>query len=196
MQNKNLKTMYMSAKQLGIESFLVDLRHLCAHGQVMPSLDVFRRTSDYCLNWLHTFYWTREVETIKNATVDDIRLKTTIEFEEKVFAMFIVYDLVTEAMYRRYRYVDDLNANENIQPEQLEALKAYSATIRSTKLSVILTHITNELTALARGESRVRGSGKLFCQVIFRATFFIETAGRFNTEKCIWSRFHKPFCFS
>lgn len=172
--------MYMSAKELGIESFLVDLRHLCAHGQVMPSLDVFRRTSDYCLNWLHTFYWSREIETIQNATVDDIRLKTTIEFEEKVTRMFTVYDLVTEAIYRRHRYVDDLNADENIERDKLGPLHVYSEIIRSTKLPVILTRITNELTALARGESRVRGSGKLFCQVIFRATYFIETAGRFN----------------
>lgn len=186
--------MYMSAKQLGIESFLVDLRHLCAHGQVMPSLDVFRRTADYCLNWLHTFYWTREVETIQNATVDDIRLKTTIEFEEKVIRMFNVYDLVTEAMYRRYRFVDDLNADENIEPEQLGDLQLYSKTIGSSKLSVILTRITNELTALARGESRVRGSGKLFCQVIFRATYFIETAGMFNIP-FLWP-ISNHFCFS
>lgn len=186
----------MSAKQLGIESFLVDLRHLCAHGQVMPSLDVFRRTADYCLNWLHTFYWAREVETIQNATVDDIRLKTTIEFEEKVIKMFKVYDLATEAMYRRYRYVEDLNKDENIETDQLIALQVYSTSIRSTKLSVILTRITNELTSLARGESRVRGSGKVFCQVIFRATYFIETAGRFNMVIFLRILFQIPICFS
>ena len=34
-------TMYKSAYFLGIDSFIIDLRHLCAHGKQTPNLEVF-----------------------------------------------------------------------------------------------------------------------------------------------------------
>lgn len=176
MQSKFLKTMYMTAKELGIESFLVDLRHLCAHGQVMPSLDVFQRTAVYCLNWLHTFYWKREINLIQNATVEDVRQKSFVEFEETVIELFTIYDSATEALYRKHRLVSDIDATK-MDPIYLDHLIAYADYNGNERLSIIVTKITNELTELASKQSKTRGNAQLYCEILFRSKYFIETAG-------------------
>ena len=177
MQNKYLKTMYMTAKELGIESFLVDLRHLCAHGQVMPSLDVFRRTATYCLKWLKDFYWNREINAIQDADVNDVRLKSAVEFEEGVRGLFTVYDAATEAIARKFKYIEDI-PGDCIEASYLESLRACGILYRTRRLAVIVTNVTNDLTALASRESKVRGNGQLFCDVLFKSRYFIETAGK------------------
>lgn len=178
MQNGQLKTMYMTAKNLGIDSFMVDLRHLCAHGQVMPSLDVFRRTADYCLKWLHSFYWTRELETICDATVQDFRLRSTVEFEQKVRELVFGYDATMAALHDHKRFIGDL-VGGNWDEQTIFQLQDCAANIKCSKLTVILTHFTNELGQLAGGrESKVRGNGRIFCQTLFGSgQNFIELAG-------------------
>lgn len=180
MQNGHLKTMYMTAKNLGIDSFMVDLRHLCAHGQVMPTLEVFRRSADYCLKWLHSFYWTRELETINDASVQDFRLRSTVEFESKVREIVAGYDGTMAALHSRKRFISDLKAVDNDE-ETILQLQECAATIKCSKLTVILTHFTNELGQLAGRECKVRGNGRIFCQTLFGSSGknLIELAGEF-----------------
>jgi len=43
-QGHNMTSMYETARELGLQSFIVDLRHLCAHGQELPPVEVLRKT--------------------------------------------------------------------------------------------------------------------------------------------------------
>ena len=41
------------AKELGIPSWIVDLRHRAAHGSSCPSLPLLREAAEFCLKWLY-----------------------------------------------------------------------------------------------------------------------------------------------
>lgn len=179
MQNRNLKTMYITAKELGIESFLVDLRHLCAHGQVMPSLDIFRRTANYCFHWLEGYYWKREIEAIQDATIRDVRLEKFVRFERNIKELFTVYDAATEVMHKKCKLTTDIDQTM-LDEEYRDSLNAYSMKIRNNKLSAVVTLVINELTEIASKENRVRGNAQLYCDVLFQCKYFIDTAAKYT----------------
>lgn len=89
---QNMKTMYETAAELKLRSFVVDLRHMCAHGQDMPSIEVLRSASKYCLRWLEEFYWRNQSKSMQNVDVQDICAKDTSSFEQKVWKFLQLYD--------------------------------------------------------------------------------------------------------
>ncbi|XP_055845705.1 uncharacterized protein LOC129911793 [Episyrphus balteatus] len=91
-QTQNMKTMYETAKELNLRSFVVDLRHMCAHGQDMPSIEILRSASKYCLRWLEDFYWKSQSNSMQNVDIRDIRSKDTTSFEQSVWKLFQLYD--------------------------------------------------------------------------------------------------------
>lgn len=106
-------TMYDKAKELGLPSFLVDLRHTCAHGQVMPSLQILSNATNCCFKWLHKFYWSKQKEYISNVNFEHITsIENVVKCENEL--MSLTYTLDT-AIYI-YMY------NENIQIEDIKRL--------------------------------------------------------------------------
>ncbi|KAJ6642527.1 Esterase SG1, partial [Pseudolycoriella hygida] len=181
MQGRNMKSMYNTAKELGIESFLVDLRHLCAHGQVVPSIDVFRRSATYCMKWLHDFYWEHGLNNFHDVFAQDVRVKASIDFENQLKSLIKVYDVTCEAMHRKYKIVGDVDGNLDNASYQL--LEDYSSKFKRNKLSLILANITNEMTELTNGESRIRGYAQVYSDILCNCKYFFETASKFvNTN--------------
>lgn len=170
--------MYNTAKELGIQSFLVDLRHLCAHGQVIPSIDVFRRTASYCMKWLHDFYWEHGVNNFHDVSAHDVRMKASIDFENQMKSLVKVYDVTCEALYRKYKLVGEVEGNLDDGSYQL--LEDYSSKFKRNKLNLILANVTNEMTELTNRESKVRGYAQVYSDIMCDCKYFFETASKFN----------------
>lgn len=96
MQSYNMTSMYATARQLGLQSFIVDLRHLCAHGQELPPAEVLRTTAEHCLEWLRTFYWLPQRETMSNLDAPKLQRKDKTKFENELKVLFEMYDLALE----------------------------------------------------------------------------------------------------
>lgn len=96
MQSYNMTSMYETARQLGLQSFIVDLRHLCAHGQELPPAEVLRTTAEHCLEWLRTFYWLPQRETMSNLDAPKLQCRDKAKFENELKAFFEIYDLALE----------------------------------------------------------------------------------------------------
>lgn len=177
MRSRTVQSMYSTARELGIEPFLVDLRHLCAHGQVLPSLDILRRTTNYCMNWLRDFYWDRERNVITDAIVRDVHLKSTLELEASIGDWFNLYDASTEALLRGCKNIDDLT---NIKPDErlthacIEELQQCSQQIHNNKLSFIANKAINQLALLSNSNERDRGNAQIYCDVLFDCQYFMK----------------------
>lgn len=177
MQHKMVKTMYNTATELGIEHFLVDLRHLCAHGHGLPTLDIFRRSADYCMEWLKSYYWEPERKCMQNAVVGDIRLAKVIDFEQKIRELFSIYDAATEAQRNKFYYITDIK--QNVLPRKsLETLHSYAGLIKKHKLSIIAPFVVNHLTEITYNSMiKIPESATLYCYHLFQCSYFIESSG-------------------
>lgn len=100
--------MYRSAQKLGIDSFLIDLRHLCAHGKAMPSLEVFRKSNSYCLEWIRKFFWEKELENVSDASSKDIRYDAALAEALKKILPF--YDTLAELLRKNIVDFEDVSA--------------------------------------------------------------------------------------
>lgn len=102
-------SMYKSAEKLGIDSFLIDLRHLCAHGKQLPCLDVFRRSHRYCLDWIKTYFWESEMKNVSDVTSIDIRYDA--ELSEELRQIFPFYDTLAQLLHQNIVKFTDLAPN-------------------------------------------------------------------------------------
>lgn len=177
MRSNKVQSMYSTARELGIEPFLVDLRHLCAHGQVLPSLDILRRTTAYCMNWMREFYWDRERNFITDAIVQNVHLKSSLELKTSIVDWFSLYDAATEALIRGCKNIDDLT---NITPDQrlnhasIERLQNCAEQIRNNKLTFIANKSINMLALLSNSNERDRGDAQIYCDVLFECQYFMK----------------------
>lgn len=176
MQTRQFKTMYNTAKELGLETFLVDIRHLCAHGHEMPTLDVFRNTSQYCLKWLKQYYWDREVNVIENVTIQDVRKESIINYEQNLKKLLTLYDLVTEAIYNKCISIDTCETIFNA--DAMILLKEYSSERKIYQLNEMLQNIVYELSMLTSKQIKKRGNDRTFCDLLFRCKYFMNTSGK------------------
>lgn len=192
MRGRRLDSMYQTARELGIESFLVDLRHLCAHGQITPSLHIFRRTAEYCLNWLREFYWDREREFIVDAKVRDVHLGETASLEETAREWFTIYSAATEAMIIGCKTIEDCHdpeVSKHIDGQHLAPLIQLAQTVHNSKLTFLSIRAINELAALSTVNKRDRGNVHIYCDLLINMPYFFDRSAQYYQSKLDQSRF-------
>ncbi|KAH8303022.1 hypothetical protein KR044_013316 [Drosophila immigrans] len=96
MQSFSMSSMYETARLLGLPSFVVDLRHLCAHGQELPPALVLRNTAQHCMKWLHSFYWLPQRQTMADLDAVKLQRKDKLKFQQELKALLDIFDLALE----------------------------------------------------------------------------------------------------
>lgn len=176
-QNKQFKTMYESAKTLGLDAFMIDLRHLCAHGQQMPSLDVFRRSSTYCMKWLKEFYWDRAVVSMSDVTGSDIQLRNNLNFENEMKKLVKIYDSTTQLIHKGSKYIEEISGtNKN------SFIVNYSKKSGKPGLQIVIRDVLKDISILVKKEKNCQESGQIFCSYLLNSKYFLISAGTSNEE--------------
>lgn len=109
-------TMYGSAHQLGIDSFIIDLRHNFAHGKQSFNIDVNRYSHKICMKWIKEFYWDTECDNFRNVDIRDIRYNANLA--EELDDTFTFYDLLAEAMLSGIRTFEELKSLSDSSKER------------------------------------------------------------------------------
>lgn len=164
-------TMYRSAYKLGIDSFLIDLRHLCSHGKQLPSLEVFRKSHRYCLGWIKKFYWESELLNISDATAKEIRVDATLT--SKLQAILPLYDTLAELIHKNLLNLDDPTAMEIIKQrapslEQLMKEKNMKTFRKAFKA------VSNTLVQIVVSKQMRLSPSTFFHEFFHRCEFFMQ----------------------
>lgn len=186
MQVKQFKTLYKSTSALGLESFLVDLRHMCAHGQTMPSVDVLLRTSKYCMKWLKDFYWDQEINNLKKLTTNDIRKAECNTFMNEINELFNVYDLTNEALYKGFDNVKEIK--KNFGNERKNTIIKYSKKISKDNLNEISKNIIKRIENVIEKQKTLKNKTEIICYVLLNpkySRFFLESLNPIESIKFI-----------
>ncbi|KAH8260458.1 hypothetical protein KR038_000343 [Drosophila bunnanda] len=150
-QGHNMSSMYDTAKELGLQSFIVDLRHLCAHGQELPPVEVLRSTAKHCLEWLRTYYWLPHKESMSNLDAGKLQRKDKLKFEKELSNLLEIYDLTLEC---HIKGADKLKAISKLKSSaDFNKIRVYSSSKKAKTSKEILNSVLNDLSVKIRKES-------------------------------------------
>ncbi|XP_030372799.1 uncharacterized protein LOC115622855 [Scaptodrosophila lebanonensis] len=169
MQGYNMITMYKTAHQLGLESFVVDLRHLCAHGQDLPPIDVLRNTAAYCLEWLQSYYWAPHHGTLQDLDAKKLQRKDKMKFETQVTELFAMYDLTLECHLRGAKKLKDVSKMKS--SAEFNKLRVYCSQNKLKIIREVLAAVVNDLTAIVKRES-IKALLDIYIASMFKMKYF------------------------
>ncbi|XP_058833005.1 uncharacterized protein LOC131690937 [Topomyia yanbarensis] len=175
-------------KEIGIEGFLVELRHLCAHSAMSISVDVFRRSADYCMNWLKVCYWQRELQLIESCDAKQIKRDALgSKHEEDLKYMAAVYDVATKAIHMGAQTLSA--AEKQLTSSQFKLLQKHSLANNADQLNTIVFDVVRYLSEnmkLPKSSETVPA----VCNAFLSCRYMFEAPVKGNTQglACIHQR--------
>lgn len=166
-------TMYKSAQRLGIDSFLIDLRHLCSHGKQLPSLEIFRKSHRYCFNWIQKYFWENELKNIANASSRDIRFDETLG--EKASIIFSYYDTLAELLHKKFVKVQDLTVNET-KMKGWPSLKQFMKEKKFENFRQTFNHLTQILSRIIDSKLMNQNPRTFFHEMLEKCDYFMQAS--------------------
>nr|XP_019933173.2 uncharacterized protein LOC109623133 [Aedes albopictus]XP_029726482.1 uncharacterized protein LOC109623133 [Aedes albopictus] len=138
-------SMVNRVKEIGIEGFLVELRHLCSHSSMSIAVDVFRRSAEYCMNWLKASFWKRELEQMQSCEKKQIKgVGLGEKFRSELEYIAKVYDVATKAIHKGAKSMS--SAEKELTPGQFQFLQEH---IRANNVDQLHTVIFDVLRYLS-----------------------------------------------
>lgn len=171
------RTMYELASDLEMASVVVDLRHICSHGQDVPSLEMLRSSSQYCLEWLQTYYWDKQSESMRDCNLLDLRKVNTNEFDETISNLFRLYDIGIEAVFQKR---EDLVVVKNfMHKDKYELLRQYSEEKGGIKkVYELMDSMIQDLFAYVKRSRRsITDLNDIYLAAFLKMRSFFEIAG-------------------
>ncbi|XP_055610259.1 uncharacterized protein LOC129757157 [Uranotaenia lowii] len=176
-------------KEVGIEGFLVELRHLCAHSSVSISLDVFRKSAEYCMKWLQTNFWDRELESIQSCDSQQIKGNTLgSKYVEDLKYLAQIYDIVTKALHKGCKTLS--GAETELSPEHFKLLQDHCKANKTDLLNSLafdVVHYLAEKIQLPKCPETVT----TVCKTFLNCNYFLEAPAKGNTQGL--ARIHQFF---
>ena len=176
-------TMYRAAEVLGIHSYIIDIRHICSHGTETPHLEVFRKCNAYCLEWLKTHYWEKEIAQLQDVLMSDIKSLSQHAHEAQVSEMFLVLDTTIEGLSMGYVNFEDVENDESWTETRKNVLKNCLVEFKSTKLMGIKNYVRDWLIkcmSTKAAKDYTRPMFRLFiqkCEFIMKTVVAVEENG-------------------
>lgn len=169
----NDTSMYRSANKLGLDSFLVDLRHMCAHGKQQPCLEVFRKSHRYCLEWIRKFFWESELKNVTDATSKDIRFDETMAdgLKEK----FSLFDMCAELLHKNIVFFDDLTKEDSVSL-RWPTINQFMKEKKVRNFRQGLTSLTEALTRIIESKPMQHNPRTFFHEMLERCGHFMNAA--------------------
>lgn len=186
------KTMYVAARDLGLESHIVDLRHLCSHGRTLPTLEVFRSSTAYCMNWVKSFYWERELQVIEDTDAQHLKRHNATRFVKNLRKYFIIYDAVTQSIHNGIEEVDKISSVvEN--PEHRGIIDDYVTEVSVPNIEKLHSHIIRDLIKASKSRI-IHENVYYFANELLNSPYFVSVSCR-QTKKIPVVQLHQKLLY-
>lgn len=155
-------SMYGAAKELGIHSFIVDIRHLCSHSAALPSLDVFAACSEACYKWLRIFFWDNLLKEAKDVACKDLPVVSgTDNLTKELTFLLGIYDFTCHQIWRRKKVIGD------VEKGVLDtAFTQYARTLESDNLMLIRAQLLKDCSVVLEKNQGKLASIHVFCRLV------------------------------
>lgn len=182
MQNYNMSSMYVTAQQLGLQSFIVDLRHLCAHGQELPPVLVLRNTAAHCLDWLRTYYWLPQKENLSNLDAPRLQRKDVLKFENELGTLFKMFDLALEC---ELKGAQKLKSIRKLKPSaEFNKIRVYYSARKLKSTKDVLDTVVRELrVAVKKQNSAMKDLLDIYMAGVLKMNYFLGAGFAHNDSE-------------
>uniref|UniRef100_A0A182QRV9 Uncharacterized protein n=1 Tax=Anopheles farauti TaxID=69004 RepID=A0A182QRV9_9DIPT len=186
------KSIAESVREIGIETYLVELRHLCAHRSVSISIDVFRRSAQYCMDWLKRAYWERELATmapVRPSTVMNAYVSADYRLSD-VEDLFRMYDAVMAAVVREAFTLDMARECAELTVDEKQLLETCCKRFGASRLSKIVKRSMLELRELRLPPNQATVNA--ICKALFDncRRMFVDTVLHAGNERVPLGKIH------
>lgn len=165
-------SMSSRVKEVGIEGFLVELRHLCSHSSLSISIDIFRRSGEYCMNWLKDSYWVRTLEIVQDCNAKDVKYLVPVNSVAKLLKYIAyIYDIATNAIHKGAK---TFNAAKNyLSQKQFTVLRNHCILNKTKQLDAVVTGIVRYFSLKMKNLKRY-DTTPLVCKSFLNCPYMFE----------------------
>lgn len=155
-------SMYGAAKELGIHSFIVDIRHLCSHSSALPRVDTFLACSVACKKWLRLFYWDNLLKEAKDVTVKDLPVVSGTDGITKELEFLLkIYDFTSHQLWRRKKVTGEVD-----KAELTDAYVQYARSLESDNLMMIRAQLLKDCSVILESNRGKLSTIHIFCRLV------------------------------
>uniref|UniRef100_A0A2M4AUQ3 Putative las1-like protein n=1 Tax=Anopheles triannulatus TaxID=58253 RepID=A0A2M4AUQ3_9DIPT len=189
-QQHRKRTIAQHVRGIGIEPFLVELRHLCAHRSVSIAIDVFRRSAQYCMDWLKVSYWQRELATMQPVTYGTLHRAKRTPLSDEFCSVLRTYDVATAGLLRTCTNVEQTRSY--LTGPEYEALQAEETRRGTDDLRVIAQHLLAQFVRNQRTIAHnLTGVRKVCDAVMSNCRYLMQDPERYRQGH--WGKIHSAF---
>jgi Las1-like len=134
-----------AAAELGLESFVVDLRNVGNHSNNYASIELYRRVVAYCLEWLRREFWEQELARFHNIELSQIQSNVTDRGGMDLKQFLVIYDALVEAQEKHGLRSSKLLKTVDLAPKKIEALTEYAEKRQDESLNNLFRGVLTEL---------------------------------------------------
>ncbi|XP_050096551.1 uncharacterized protein LOC126578239 [Anopheles aquasalis] len=189
-QQHRKRTIAQHVRGIGIEPFLVELRHLCAHRSVSIAIDVFRRSAQYCMDWLKDSYWQRELNTMQPVTYETLHRAKRTPLSDEFCSVLRAYDAATAGLLRKSTTVQ--HTRSDLTDSEYKALQAEETRRGTDNLRVIAQHLLAQFVRNQRTIAHnLTGVRKVCDAVMANCRYLMQDPVRYRQGH--WGKLHSVF---
>ncbi|XP_049542339.1 uncharacterized protein LOC125955285 [Anopheles darlingi] len=189
-QQHRKRTIAQHVRGIGIEPFLVELRHLCAHRSVSIAIDVFRRSAEYCMDWLKVSYWQRELNTMQPVTYGTLHRAKRAPLSDEFCTVLRAYDAAMAGLLRKCSTVQQ--TRPHLTDPEYETLQAEETRRGTDQLRVIAMHLLAQFVRNQRTIAHnLNGVRKVCDAVMSNCRYLMQDPVRFRQRH--WGKLHSAF---
>lgn len=156
-------SMFGAAKELGIHSFIVDVRHLCSHGPSLPALETLQLCAASCMKWLRIFYWDNLLKEAKDVTVQDmLTVSGTAALNKELEFLLGIYDFTAHQIWRRRKSLSELPHDDPLP----ESFAQYARSLESDNLLMIRGQLLKDCSVILEKNRGKLSAVHLFCRLL------------------------------
>ncbi|KAG5679725.1 hypothetical protein PVAND_009272 [Polypedilum vanderplanki] len=170
-------TMYAIAKNLQLDSSLIDLRHSIAHGKQTFDLDVLRNSHEICLKWIKGYYWDKEIDNISDVNIIDLRFD--LELDEKLDIIFPLYDFFAEFTHKNIKNFDQLDDSVKAS-DRWPTIKNYMASKKLVNFRQAFNHFKTVLFNTMASKSVRLNQKTFFYALLTKCDYFMQAYEHFS----------------
>lgn len=164
-------SLYKIAKILGIQSYIIDYRHLFSHGKQMPSLRVFQQCNKVLMDWIKGYYWEKEEQTMEDVPIATVRFGG---MDFKLDKIFPFYDTLADLILKNFKNFDGLEQSNVDGKNRWPLVKEFMKEKKLTNFRQAIKYFSTQLAQIIESNSMQFNKERFFYNLVSKCDTFMS----------------------